>query len=654
MPFTRARALRLLCLIALPATFSLSEVSHPTTSVGALRSQHGTKPWHARKRTASSRPLARRVQARRRRVHMGQRPEDVTIGSHLLAGASRLHHEARTFSNPRWLTPHRVGNIFGVGAFVAQRSGDVYRLVIGRGKLLGAGWVREELTATRLHGGPRSPYYWAPYDRVIDGERSAGLQVLGLLDYSNSWGYGDHGAVPHSEIKRIALDFARFAYAVARHFRGRVSDWQVWNEPNRTMYWHPRTNAADYARLLDAAYRAIKRANPHARVVVAGTSGVDLGFLQEVARHTRSFDILSVHPYRPLPEPQLLEQIQALRSIHKPIWFSEIGWAAGDGCDLCTSEDDQAAYLARFYALAAAAGVQRVFWYDLRDDSDNVASPEAHFGLMRRDLSGKPAFAAYAVLERLLRGAFFVQAVEVGEHGTYALGFRAGQQPVAILWNDGPKTQQLSVPWPATACDAFDMSGNPLGPARTEWGEATWDIQPDGRPVYLVASNSIARLALPGPLLHLASPPALAPKTTETVRKTPVVGWSVARGKPRRGPLSAPKRINPHPGDAQHAAAARPRPVRRLTHRRKVDHGFRVRRLPTSTPAALPLTNTPPALHPTSTPLAWPPTAEPDVTPAATMDANPSESATATPQPGDRPSVPAATPSLTIEAEKNP
>src|SRR5436305_13069977 len=42
------------------------------------------------------------------------------------------------------VNPHNVGDIFGVGSFVTQRSSTVSSLLLHRAHLLGAHWVREE------------------------------------------------------------------------------------------------------------------------------------------------------------------------------------------------------------------------------------------------------------------------------------------------------------------------------------------------------------------------------------------------------------------------------------------------------------------------------------------------------------------------------
>ena len=297
----------------------------------------------------------------------------------------RARNTGRLPAHPA-LTPHAVGNPFGVGTFVAQRGHPEEGRLIRRTRALGIDWVREEITASAVHGSVDGRYHWGAYDRVINAEIAAGIHVLGLLDYSNSWGYASHAVMPPADMAGTSADFAAFAAAAARHFRGRIRYWQVWNEPDLSVYWQPKPSAGDYAVLLSAAYRAIKAVSPSDRVVLAGTSGVDLSFIRAVARRTSDFDVLAVHPYREQPETDLLRQVRALRSFHRPIWFTEIGWPGGNACLVCSTESEQAADLVRLYSLAIAAGVQRVFWYDLRDDARGVSPTETHYELLFRNL----------------------------------------------------------------------------------------------------------------------------------------------------------------------------------------------------------------------------------------------------------------------------
>ncbi|HEX6506689.1 MAG TPA: cellulase family glycosylhydrolase, partial [Chloroflexota bacterium] len=439
----------------------------------------------------------------------------------------------------------------------------------------GAQWVREEFTASDLHSTPAGKYSWEPYDRIVNEERRAGLHILGLLDYSNTWSFQDHASVPHSAISRVSADFARYAFAMARHFRGRITYWQIWNEPNTEQFWQPFPVAGDYATLVTAASRAIRRADPNAHVVLAGVSGMDLSFVRDVAARTHAFDVVAVHPYRSLPEPSFAGQVSSLRTLRHPVWFSEIGWAAGDGCDGCYDETEQARYLVRFYTLAAAAGIQRVFWYDLRDDVQSTTNPEAHFGLVRRDLSAKPAFTAYALLSRLLTGSTFVRADLHGGHGLYAFRFAGRKTDVTVVWNASDTTRQVSIPWAHPYAQLLNANGDVLAELSTAAGHITITAPQGGEPFYLVDRVPTYYLAPLGPLLRTAPrPPARPPsphrpqsgKRTTTKAQTGAWAAPVLVEKPKT-------RSTPSP--SEHAVSA---PVHRVATSRAAPK-------PTSTPA---------------------------------------------------------------------
>jgi len=107
---------------------------------------------------------------------------------------------------------------------------------------------------------------------------------------------------------RELRQWGRFVQATVAHFKGRVTSFEMWNEPNVDAFWRPAPSPAEYARLLVEGYRGARRAWPSARVVFAGLSHNDVGYLQryysearrlvpDAASHRYFFDALSVHPY---------------------------------------------------------------------------------------------------------------------------------------------------------------------------------------------------------------------------------------------------------------------------------------------------------------------------------------------------------------------
>ena len=68
-------------------------------------------------------------------------------------------------------------------------------------------------------------------------------------------------------------EFARFATAAAQAFKGNVDRYSIWNEPNLVDRLKPvRTAPTQYRKLYAAGYKAIKKADPKAKVWIGETS----------------------------------------------------------------------------------------------------------------------------------------------------------------------------------------------------------------------------------------------------------------------------------------------------------------------------------------------------------------------------------------------
>jgi len=127
--------------------------------------------------------------------------------------------------------------------------------------------------------------------------------------------------------------------------------------------------------------------------------------------------IFNVHPYSGggPPEPALgdaLREVAQLQrgSRRRGIVFTEAGYhnALGepDG-QPPASEEAAAVYMPRLLMTAFGAGVRRTFLYELVDEKPEpgLTDQEQHFGLLRNDLSPKPAFTAIKTLVAALRAS---------------------------------------------------------------------------------------------------------------------------------------------------------------------------------------------------------------------------------------------------------
>jgi hypothetical protein len=117
------------------------------------------------------------------------------------------------------------------------------------------------------------PYDWGPVDRAIDQAAANGMRIqLTLMGPVPAWASGRHKV---SNILPNPRLFAKFARDVALHFKGRVDRFSIWNEPNYSSWLLPhRTSAQQYRALYQGAYRAIKRTDPTAMVLMGETSPI--------------------------------------------------------------------------------------------------------------------------------------------------------------------------------------------------------------------------------------------------------------------------------------------------------------------------------------------------------------------------------------------
>lgn len=257
-------------------------------------------------------------------------------------------------------------------------------------------------------------------DRVINMANSRGIRPLITLWLTPGWANGgkDEHALPTNP-----ADYARVAQWAANRWAGKVLGWEVWNEPNSPDFLIGADPVA-YTRLLRAAYPAFHAGDKTTTVVYGGVQYNDAAWIQRsyAAGAKGYFDVMATHPYQGkanlapnAPDDGTmwtLAHVTAVRNLMvaqgdatKPIWFTEFGWSSHDNpagtpnWQLGVNEATQASYLTCTAQLVASSMpyVTRLFWYDERDDNASDLQNQ-HFGLLRHDLTPKPALTALAQL----------------------------------------------------------------------------------------------------------------------------------------------------------------------------------------------------------------------------------------------------------------
>jgi hypothetical protein len=139
---------------------------------------------------------------------------------------------------------------------------------------------------------------------------------------------------------------------------------------------------------------------------------------------------------------------------------TEAGYHNALGTDpvrhLPVPEDVAGVYMPRMLLEHVARGEQRMYGYELIDEFDDpgLADPEAHFGLLRHDLTPKPAYTAMKSLLGLLAdpgpsftpGSLPIDADDFPSDARYLLTQKRDGRFVLLLWRDvnvyDPVTQE--------------------------------------------------------------------------------------------------------------------------------------------------------------------------------------------------------------------
>lgn len=230
------------------------------------------------------------------------------------------------------------GADFGV-LFQGHYPPAVVSRALGSARDAGLGLARVaplwELTEPHPPRAGRHAYDWRYADdiaRQLAGRRFRWVAVLG---FAPSWA----AATPRllHAAPRGTANYAAYAAAVARRYRGLIAAFEVWNEENTPIFWRPAPNPAAYARLYAAARQAIHRVDPGVPVLIGGLAAGHMSYLRALLRQPElrgEIDGLAVHAYAPTPLG-VLGQVAAHRQTLDqlgfggvPLYVTEYGWSS--------------------------------------------------------------------------------------------------------------------------------------------------------------------------------------------------------------------------------------------------------------------------------------------------------------------------------------
>ncbi|MCD9901593.1 hypothetical protein LUR56_20095 [Streptomyces sp. MT29] len=192
---------------------------------------------------------------------------------------------------------------------------QAYAPYVGRlgatGIRIQAGWGKTEKT--------KGVYDWAWLDRIVDDAHSKGVEPWVQLSYGNSvypdgGGGGLGGHLPASAEALAGWD--AWVTATVKRYKGKVSEWEVWNEPNLA-----GIPVADYTDFFIRTATRVRAEQPKA-VVYGQEAGIDVpyakDFLVDLAAKGKAHLLggFSYHPYNPNPDDVwTYQQVQKLKDL---------------------------------------------------------------------------------------------------------------------------------------------------------------------------------------------------------------------------------------------------------------------------------------------------------------------------------------------------
>jgi hypothetical protein len=138
-------------------------------------------------------------------------------------------------------------------------------------------WSYAVGSARRKRKAPkRIKYNFSGIDNMQRAAAARGQHVqLALTGPAPAWATANHKV---GVVKPSAKAFKVFATAAAKHFKGRVNRYSVWNEPNHRGWISPVKSAPKvYRALYLAGYSAIKKVDRRNKVLIGETSPYGLG-----------------------------------------------------------------------------------------------------------------------------------------------------------------------------------------------------------------------------------------------------------------------------------------------------------------------------------------------------------------------------------------
>jgi hypothetical protein len=229
-------------------------------------------------------------------------------------------------------------------------------------------------------------------DRYVAMAKLAGVDILLPLANTPTWaaarpaeksGYKLGNA---SEPQSID-DWRRYVQAIAERYRGRIFNYEIWNEPN--IRHHYSGSVSKLVELTCEAHKILKTIDARNRVISPAATAGAKNHIEYIDRFlgaggSQCIDTVGHHFYVPNSPPEaMVPMIRAVKKVmarngvgHLPLWNTETGYwiengdgvpdhpmVARGGWKRLGLNEEAGEYLVRAFLIARAEGVDRFYWY---------------------------------------------------------------------------------------------------------------------------------------------------------------------------------------------------------------------------------------------------------------------------------------------------
>lgn len=386
--------------------------------------------------------------------------------------------------------------VSAAGLSVCTHAGQTWDVnaTITAAKEMGSEWIRDELRWKQVEwtkGNFLLPVD-AGWSSWVNKALADGIKPICILGFGNGVyqengdeytsvhlpTYGTKTGTAAVKEQEYWDAWERYVRLVVTTYKGKIPVYEIWNEPNITPFCND-VNPTNYAKLYIATRNIIKSIDPDAIALcgcVTGAENTEISYINSVLDYIKNnggfsqIDAFSIHLYVHGQTPEgtylsaldnLYEKTFALKGYTGDIWMTENGTYTGT-YSKAVSEQTQAAFTIRqtviwdwFLKAKNIKGYN--FWYDLKNDGNDLSDCENNFGLMYSDFTPKPAYTAARLFNTMTKGLSLNSVSQSSDK--YVADYTDGKKHTFIVWKSGSGTGTVTVNIPYKNATVYALDG---------------------------------------------------------------------------------------------------------------------------------------------------------------------------------------------------